>query len=67
MSSSDTSSKSTSDKLVYMAYQIGSFFITQDQATASAMVADHIRKFWDARLRSMIIVQHAERCIAVGC
>jgi formate dehydrogenase subunit delta len=38
-------------RLVYMANQIGKFFVTEDPKTAVAMIADHIKKFWDPRMR----------------
>jgi len=50
-----THEKTTSDKLVYMANQIGTFFKSQDTATAAANTAEHIRKFWDPRMRTAII------------
>lgn len=50
-----THEKTTSDKLVYMANQIGTFFRSQDAATASARIAEHIGKFWDPRMRTAII------------
>jgi formate dehydrogenase subunit delta len=43
------------DKLVYMANQIGKFFSSQGQEQAAAGTADHIKKFWDPRMRSAII------------
>lgn len=43
------------DRLVYMANQIGTFFKSQSEATASASTADHIKKFWDPRMRSAIL------------
>jgi len=49
------SSHSTTDKLVYMANQIGTFFLTQDESTTSGKIAEHIRKFWDPRMRKQII------------
>jgi formate dehydrogenase subunit delta len=55
MSSSDGTSHSTSDKLVYMANQIGTFFKSQDLHSASAKIAEHITKFWDPRMRRAII------------
>jgi formate dehydrogenase subunit delta len=55
MSSSDNTSHGTSDKLVYMANQIGTFFKSQDLDTASAKIAEHIIKFWDPRMRQAII------------
>jgi len=45
----------TNDKLVYMANQIGSFFRSQDASTAASQIAAHILKFWDPRMRRMII------------
>jgi len=43
------------DKLVYMANQIGKFFATQGPDQAVAGTADHIRKFWDPRMRTAIV------------
>ena len=51
----DDASHRTDDKLVYMANQIGTFFKSQDLATASAKIAEHITKFWDPRMRRAII------------
>jgi formate dehydrogenase subunit delta len=42
-------------KLVYMANQIGKFFVSADRATAVASIADHLRKFWDPRMRAEIV------------
>lgn len=42
------------DKLVYMANQIGKFFKAQGDAQSVAGVAEHIKKFWDPRMRSAI-------------
>ncbi len=50
-----THSKSTPEKLVYMANQIGTFFRSQDGATVSEKIADHIMKFWDPRMRKAIV------------
>jgi len=47
-------SHSTDDRLVYMANQIGKFFQSQGHHQAVAGVADHIRKFWDPRMRKAI-------------
>lgn len=44
----------TIDKLVYMANQIGTFFKSQGPDAAVAGTADHIRKFWDPRMRAAI-------------
>ncbi|MQP67469.1 formate dehydrogenase [Niveispirillum sp. SYP-B3756] len=42
------------DKLVSMANQIGKFFATQPGDKAAAGIADHIRSFWDPRMRQAI-------------
>lgn len=42
------------DRLVYMANQIGRHFATQPRVKASEATADHLRKFWDPRMRSEI-------------
>jgi len=46
---------SSLDKLIYMANQISKFFESQGRETAIAGTADHIRKFWDPRMRSQIV------------
>jgi formate dehydrogenase subunit delta len=46
----------SSDKLVYMANQIGKFFISQGPDKAIPGIADHIRKFWNLRMRQAIFV-----------
>jgi formate dehydrogenase subunit delta len=38
-----------------MANQIGRFFVSEDQATAVDAIADHLRKFWDPRMRAEIV------------
>jgi len=47
------------DKLVYMANQIGKFFASQEPDRAVAGTADHIKKFWDPRIR-VAIFAHIE-------
>jgi formate dehydrogenase subunit delta len=42
------------DKLVYMANQIGRFFASQGADKAIAGTAEHIKKFWDPRMRTAI-------------
>jgi len=54
-----THSKAGAEKLVYMANQIGLFFKAQDVDTASAKIAEHIKKFWDPRMRK-VILDHVE-------
>jgi formate dehydrogenase subunit delta len=46
------------DKLVYMANQIGRFFANQGEDKAVAAIADHIRKFWEPRMREQIVARH---------
>ena len=41
-------------KLVYMANQIGAFFRSQGEEAAVNGTAEHIRKFWDPRMRAAI-------------
>ena len=46
------------DKLAYMANQIGKFFAHQkDDDQAIAAINDHIRKFWDPRMRRQILAE----------
>jgi len=42
------------DKLVYMANQIGKFFANQGPEKTTAATAEHIKKFWDPRMRAQI-------------
>jgi formate dehydrogenase subunit delta len=46
------------DKLAYMANQIGKFFSHQKHDQAVASIEDHLRKFWDPRMRSTILAQY---------
>ena len=43
------------DKLVMMANQIGKFFASQGDAAVPGIV-EHLRKFWDPRMREAIFV-----------
>jgi formate dehydrogenase subunit delta len=45
---------SSSEKLVYMANQIGKFFVTQRDRDPVAGIAEHIRLFWEPRMRAEI-------------
>ncbi len=47
------------EKLVYMANQIAAFFKPQGESKAVAGIADHIRKFWDPRMRAGILAHVA--------
>ena len=46
-------------KLVHQANQIGKFFAHQSQPEAVASIADHLRKFWDPRMRAEILTHLA--------
>ena len=52
-------------KLVYMANQIGKFFASQGAEQAVAGTAEHIKKFWDPRMRAAIF-RHVEAGGGVG-
>ena len=43
------------DRLIYMANQIGSFFRSQGEGKAVPGIAEHLKKFWEPRMRSAII------------
>ncbi|MET0383384.1 MAG: formate dehydrogenase subunit delta [Burkholderiaceae bacterium] len=44
------------DNLVRMANRIGAFFEAQpDRGAALAGIADHLKKFWDPRMRVQIL------------
>ncbi len=47
------------DKLVYMANQIGKFFAGQGEERAVPLIADHLTKFWDPRMRKEIVAYAA--------
>jgi len=47
------------DKLIHMANQIADFFRAYPHEKAVAGVAEHIRLFWDPRMRSGILRHHA--------
>jgi formate dehydrogenase subunit delta len=47
------------DKLAYMANQIGRFFQSENPDTAVDEIEEHIRKFWDPRMRKAIVAQVA--------
>ena len=49
----------TLDKLIYMANQIGREFGFQQPGQAAEATADHLRRYWDPRMRGMILA-HAE-------
>jgi formate dehydrogenase subunit delta len=43
------------DRLIYMANQIGKFFSSQGADQAAPGIAEHIKKFWDPRMRTAIL------------
>ena len=43
-----------SDKLVMMANQISKFFAVQGEERAVAGISEHIRKFWEPRMKAEI-------------
>jgi formate dehydrogenase subunit delta len=48
-------------RLVKLANDIGAFFeVDRDLARGAAGVADHIRKFWDPRMRHQLLVHFDE-------
>ncbi len=53
------SPKGSPDKLVYMANQIGKFFASQSKDKAPDAIAEHLRKFWDPRMREQILAHFA--------
>ena len=50
----------TLDKLVYMANQIGKFFVSENKATSVPAITDHIGKFWDPHMRAEIVAHARE-------
>ncbi len=45
----------TVERLVMMANQIGRFFAPQRKTDQAFAIADHLEKFWDPRMRTLII------------
>ena len=46
--------QSSPERLVMMANQIGKFFVSQGSSDAALWIADHLRKFWDPKMRAAI-------------
>jgi formate dehydrogenase subunit delta len=46
--------KTTGEKLVYMANQIGDFYKSYPHDQAVKGISDHIKKFWDPRMLRQI-------------
>lgn len=53
---------SSPDRLVYMANQIGTFFKSQGHDKAVPGIADHIKKFWDPRMKRAIFAHLDAGC-----
>ena len=47
--------KTTGEKLVYMANQIGDFFKSYPHDQAVKGIKEHIEKFWDPRMKRLIL------------
>ncbi len=43
------------DRLIHMANQIGTFFRSQGAEHAVPGIAEHLKKFWDPRMRAAIL------------
>ena len=43
------------EKLAYMANQIGKFFASQGHEKSVEAIADHLKNFWDPRMRAAIL------------
>jgi formate dehydrogenase subunit delta len=43
------------EKLAYMANQIGKFFAHEPHEKAVASITDHLKLFWDPRMRRTIV------------
>jgi formate dehydrogenase subunit delta len=43
------------EKLVHMANQIGAYFTVQPGDGAVEAIADHLRKYWEPRMRTAIM------------
>ena len=63
--SPDSGHKSSADRLVMMANQIAGFFAHGGEAKAVPQIADHLKKFWDPRMRRAIVA-HVEAGGATG-
>ena len=44
----------SADRLIYMANQIGTFLRSQGHGKAVPGIAEHIKKFWDPRMKRAI-------------
>lgn len=53
-------SHDTTEKLVRMANQIATFFLSQPEAVRIEGVANHINKFWEPRMRRELF-EHVDK------
>lgn len=53
-------SHDTSEKIVRMANQIATFFLSQPEAVRAEGVANHINKFWEPRMRRQLF-EHIDK------
>ena len=54
------SADTSSGRLVMMANQIGKFFEPQRSGDPAVAIANHLRRFWDPRMRAAIVA-HLEQ------
>jgi formate dehydrogenase subunit delta len=52
--------------LVEMVNEIAAFFVGEDPANAAANVANHLRRYWDPRMRKQILAHLAEGGAGLG-
>jgi formate dehydrogenase subunit delta len=68
MSHDEHHSTSTRDKIVRMANQIGTFFLSKPHEEGVAGTAEHINKFWDPRMRRQffeLLKTHADHFLPI--
>lgn len=53
-------------RLIYMVNQIARNFAVQGEAAAIAATADHIRKYWDPRMKEMIFAYDGDELSATA-
>ncbi|MEQ1947824.1 MAG: formate dehydrogenase subunit delta [Bryobacteraceae bacterium] len=55
-----TTSRQTTERMVHMANQIALFFAVRPKQEAVAAVAEHLRSFWEPRMRRQLAEYIAE-------
>ncbi|MGC8478151.1 MAG: formate dehydrogenase subunit delta [Acetobacteraceae bacterium] len=53
------------ERLAYMANQIGRFFAHRPHDAAVAGVEEHLRKFWDPRMRHQIVEARKQGAVSL--